>query len=150
MAKPKTSVESRFWPKVDKNGPNGCWLWVASKTSSGYGHFANQCAHRVAYELLVGPIPEGLEIDHLCRVRHCVNPEHMEPVTHRVNIDRRIGKHVKPRALRSHCAQGHEWTPDNTYYAPNQTWRSCRKCRLVACRKAYHRRADRLKETTHG
>ena len=83
-------VEERFWAKVDKTGQGGCWLWTASKGFDGYGHFFTETdratrrprpAHRVAYKFLVGPIPAGLQLDHLCRNRGCVNPEHLEPVT---------------------------------------------------------------------
>lgn len=84
-------IEARFWAKVDKT--ETCWLWTAAiRRRSGYGVFSHQArtmlAHRFAYELLVGPIPDGLVIDHLCRVRHCVNPDHLEPVTQRENLRR--------------------------------------------------------------
>jgi hypothetical protein len=79
---------ARFWAKVEKT--DGCWFWRARIIATGYGSFSldgrKVMAHRFAYELLVGPIPEDLELDHLCRVRHCVNPAHLEPVTHRENI----------------------------------------------------------------
>ena len=83
----------RFWEKVDKAGQDECWLWTANKTApNGHGRFLGPggqvMAHRFAYELLVGPIPEGLVIDHLCRVRLCVNPAHLEPVTAEENIRR--------------------------------------------------------------
>jgi len=86
------TTEQRFWAKVDKNGPGGCWLWTAARYPGGYGQFrANGkggAAHRFAYELLVGPIPEGLEVDHVCHVRHCVNPGHLQAVTRSVNMTR--------------------------------------------------------------
>lgn len=81
------TVEERFWAKVDKSrGENGCWLWTAGRFTNGYGQFGLTPAHpvqahRLAYELQVGPIPEGLTIDHLCRVPLCQNAKHMEPVT---------------------------------------------------------------------
>ena len=78
--------EERFWAKVDKT--DDCWLWTANRTNAGYGHFwldrRMVLAHRFAYELLIGPIPDGLTLDHLCRVRACVNPAHLEAVTNRV------------------------------------------------------------------
>ena len=100
--------EERFWAKVEIT--EGCWLWTASRTPDGYGKLkvAGRWgrAHRVAYEQLVGPIPDGLQIDHLCRVRHCVNPAHMEPVTCRENLMR--GDTVTARnAAKTHCPQGH-------------------------------------------
>jgi HNH endonuclease len=88
----RPTVEQRFWAKVDQGDGTGCWLWTGAKLHGGYGHMrggtADTTAHRIAYELLVGPIPKGLEIDHLCRVRACVRPDHLEPVT-RAENDRR-------------------------------------------------------------
>ena len=102
-------IEERFWSKVDKNGPNGCWEWTAAK-SKGYGHVRCdgrwQAAYRVAYELLVGPIPEGLHVDHLCRNPACVNPSHLEPVTLAENTRRGFS----PPALAARqelCVNGH-------------------------------------------
>lgn len=80
----------RFWSKVNKT--DSCWIWTATLYDSGYGRFRYNNkwnkAHRIAYNFLVGEIPEGLELDHLCRVRCCVNPDHLEPVTHRENMVR--------------------------------------------------------------
>jgi hypothetical protein len=85
---------ARFWSKVDRTGD--CWKWTAGLTGSGYGRFrwdgGEVAAHRFAYELLVGAIPDGLQIDHLCRNRACVNPAHMEPITQRENILRGVGR----------------------------------------------------------
>src|SRR5690348_1907218 len=109
--------EQRFWAKVDRRGPGECWTWQATQTN-GYGQFKidgkQRYAHRVSYELTVGPIPDGLQIDHLCRNRACVNPAHMEPVTPRVNTLRGIGG-AAARAARTHCPRGHAYTAENTY-----------------------------------
>lgn len=87
------TADERFWRWVERG--EGCWLWLASTDTKGYGLFGAEGklskAHRYAYELLVGPIPEGLVLDHLCRVRHCVNPDHLEPVTTYENILRGEG-----------------------------------------------------------
>jgi hypothetical protein len=93
-----TALE-RFWAKVDKT--DTCWLWTGYVHPKGYGRFypgggrGTQIvyAHRFSFELAHGPMPEGMEADHLCRVRHCVNPEHLEAVTRRVNLDRRNEVH---------------------------------------------------------
>lgn len=105
-AAPDPPVEewaSRFWDKVDKDGHDGCWLWTDATSWNGYGRFYTgsrvMSAHRLSYELAVGPIPDGLQIDHLCRVRACVNPAHLEPVTLAENIRRGA-------AARSGDAQG--------------------------------------------
>ena len=89
---PKPPPRRNFWDLVDKAGPGGCWLWLGLKNESGYGRIEvggrNLKAHRRAYELTVGPIPDGLTIDHLCRTKACVNPRHLEPVTLRENLAR--------------------------------------------------------------
>lgn len=129
----RPSLNARFMTNVEVDGSTGCWLWTAKLNRDGYGHFRldgrRPGAHRVAYELFVGAIPEGLEIDHLCRVRHCVNPAHLEPVTHGVNVARGIA--VPPVALakarQTHCIHGHEFTAENTLVKPNGT-RGCRAC----------------------
>lgn len=126
-------MEKRFWPKVDQSG--ACWLWTASLDGKGYGQIWNGHkgegstmlrAHRVAYELVVGPIPEGLELDHLCRVTACVNPAHLEPVTHREN-QRRAGFVVAAyQSAKTHCRSGHPYDAENTYQTRGR--RECKIC----------------------
>lgn len=140
VAKPEAE---RFWASVDFDGEGGCWLWTQKLAPSGYGQFGvgrraigtygKKRAHRWAYEHLVGPIPEGLVLDHLCRVRHCVNPDHMEPVTSRENT---LRGETRPaiNAARTHCTNGHEFTPENT----GTTHRGGRRCR--ACAREWQRR----------
>lgn len=118
----------RFWDRVNKT--KTCWLWTGGLKSGGYGSFysdgRSHAAHRFAYELEVGPIPEGLTLDHLCRVRTCVNPLHLEPVTRKVNTLRGIG----PTALhkrKTRCPEGHEYDETNTRIRPNGG-RDCREC----------------------
>lgn len=114
---------------------------------SGYGYVRTdgllRPAHRVAYELVVGPIPEGLHLDHLCRQAVCCNPAHLEPVELRENTAR--GEHPSSTALRTNfCIHGHEYTPDNTYVWHGR--RQCRECRRrsrrESARRAYRRRKD--------
>lgn len=94
-----------FWRKVDVGHPLGCWVWTAAVGSHGYGVFnpepgTTALAHRHAYTLLVGPIPDGLDLDHLCRNRVCVNPDHVEPVTRRENVQRGTAGHRMARMNR--------------------------------------------------
>lgn len=124
-------VEERFWEKVDTNGPSGCWSWGGSRSSQGpgYGQILldghKLMAHRFSYEMLVGPIPAGMEIDHLCRNMMCVNPSHLEPVTHRVNVLRGVVPHIN--GDKTHCKRGHPFDEVNTYHAPSGR-RACRAC----------------------
>lgn len=135
MAPSKTTAQ-RFLEKVERE-PGGCHVWTAYVRPSGYGMFGIgrrvHYAHRVAYELFVGPIPEGLQIDHLCRNRRCVNPMHLEPVTHRENGRR--GKWSR----KTHCVHGHAYTPDNTYYSADGS-RRCRICTSASNRASFRRR----------
>jgi hypothetical protein len=115
-----------FWSHVDKD-PAGCWEWTACLDHAGYGKAnriaqvgVTQKAHRISYTLLVGPIPDGLELDHLCLNRKCVRPSHLEPVTHAENHRRRV-------AAKTHCDRGHRYNDANTYYRANGT-RQCRVC----------------------
>lgn len=108
--------EERFWEHVHKEPDGGCWLWMGALTAAapnGYGRFmrgdgTTTTAHRVSFEWLVGEIPEGLELDHLCRVRRCVNPQHLEPVTHRENVLRGVSI-VADFARQTSCVWGHEF-----------------------------------------
>jgi len=96
-------LDQQFWNKVDAGGD--CWEWVAAKTSLGYGSFKGKGAHIWAWNHLVGPVPDGLELDHLCRVRHCVNPDHLEPVTHAENTRRGAGP------ILARLRRGDAWRP---------------------------------------
>jgi hypothetical protein len=121
----------RFLEKVDRSSPDGCWLWTGFIWRSGYGCFwqedgASTRAHRFAYEHFVGPIPDGLVLDHLCRVRHCVNPDHLEPVTERENILRGESSAAES-ARRTHCVHGHPFSGDNLRIATSGQ-RVCRTC----------------------
>jgi len=119
---------------------NGCWRWWSTLDKKGYGRVlmdgSCQPAHRVMFMALVGPIGAGLEIDHLCRVRNCVNPWHMEPVTHAENVMRGTSFSVV-NAAKTHCIHGHKFTPENTVpWGPDGRHRRCRTCIRVRGRKA--------------
>lgn len=132
-------ISQRFWAKVAVR-PGACWLWTGYKNSGGYGLFAMQGkregAHRVSYGLHKGPIPPGLVIDHLCRVRGCVNPAHLEAVTAAENLRRQYRDNAANRnegmitvrnARKVACNQGHPFTKENTYITPKME-RACRQC----------------------
>lgn len=131
----------RFLAKVEI-ADSGCHEWRAYRTPDGYGRFqvgTSRVAHRVAYELFVGPIPEGLEIHHKCRNRGCVNPEHLEPVTHLENLSLDpIGAH---NARKTHCPRGHPYTGDNLARFDGR--RHCKQCNRLA-QQRFRKRKNRI------
>ena len=133
-------VEPRFQKFLPKNKkPDECWVWQGSRRRDGYGQLSVNAkpaaAHRVAYELYVGPIPKGLEIDHLCNNGRggCVNPKHLEPVTHAENGLRRYQRDPITK-----CRRGHLFTDENTYVDPKGS-RNCRIC----LRASWQRKRER-------
>ncbi len=133
----------RFWSKVDKNGPVGqhrpdlgpCWVWIAGKRADGYGRFdvngRPERAHRFSFEMTSGAIPKDMVLDHLCRNRACVNPDHLQLTTRKGNavapgsmVGRTTGE--KNRA-KTHCPKGHEYTPENTRVS-KRGLRHCKEC----------------------
>jgi len=143
--KPRPLME-RLMEKVEE-APSGCWVFTAS-LRHGYGQiFVTKRprlvvaqAHRVSYELHVGPIPAGLVIDHLCRNTACVNPSHLEPVTTQINTARGDAyKNGERFASRTHCPQGHPYDEVNTGRSTNG-WRYCRTCKRNQRRAHYARK----------
>ena len=133
------TTEARILAKVDRT--EGCWQWLAARNAYGYGVIGipgthrTQLVHRLAYETWVGPIPDGLDLDHLCRNRACVRPEHLEPVTRRTNLLR--GEGITARnAAKTHCPQRHPYSGRNLIIRSGR--RRCRTCDLA--RKAADRR----------
>jgi len=132
----------RFWSKVEKT--EGCWIWIAARDSKGYGGFHVGGsrkgrrwvrAHRWAYAAAKGEPPAGLDLDHLCRNRACVNPEHLEPVTRSVNLQRGAS------GSKTQCNYGHVFTPENTYRQASTGRRSC-----LACKRAANARWNRERQ----
>lgn len=110
----------------------GCWLWTGYRDKLGYGRLTidgkTAAAHRIVYEHHKGPIPSGLEIDHLCRVTSCVNPDHLEAVTHLENMRRGLN------AKKAFCPQGHPYSGRNVMFELNG-WRKCRECHYAVIRR---------------
>lgn len=145
------SEVARFWAKVDRNGPvppsrpelGACWLWTASRNvrRGGYGQvkIAGRVrrAHIVAYELVIGSVPEGKQLDHLCDVTHCVNPAHLRPKTAHAN-NLRSGSRAAVQARAAVCPAGHPYDDEHLYVRPDGR----RECRTCASERQRERRAS--------
>ena len=139
----------RFWSKVRIEGfnPAGCWIWIAHRNRDGYGRFYFDGrvleAYRVAYEMMRGSVPTGKQIDHLCRNRACVNPDHLEAVTGQVNI---LRGNTLPAAnvAKTHCPKEHVYNYINTHWYKNQ--RLCRACNRQATQTLKRRKRDQKTE----
>lgn len=131
----------KFFDRVEATG--FCWLWRGEVTDKGYGRSYLQgktlYAHRQSYQMLIGPIPEGLTLDHLCRIRNCVNPDHLEPVTLEENLARAkrfrnlANTHTrtrKPKRREGYCHNGHELTPDNVLIGKRSNGAERRQCKV--------------------
>ncbi|HET7406012.1 MAG TPA: HNH endonuclease signature motif containing protein [Mycobacteriales bacterium] len=141
-------VATRLWKRVDRSDPGVCWRYQGlARTPNGYAQIRHGnrmvLAHRLAFELTFGPVPAGLQLDHLCRVRDCVNPAHLEPVTNGENRLRgyiAVGKQRKLRPEdRTRCPSGHPYDEDNTVINSRGA-RVCRVCRREATRRWRARR----------
>jgi len=149
------SNRDRFWSKVAFS-QSGCWKWLAGKQAPGYGRFycdgKMMLAHRFAFADIRGPLPPFIygecELDHLCREPACVRPDHLEIVTHQVNM-LRSDVPSAIHARQTHCHKGHEFTSENIYLIPSTGSRQCRQCSKIydnsengkAIRKAYRNSA---------
>ena len=142
----RRGTEADFWAKVNKNGPvmkaelGPCWQYLGKPTTLGYCKLRRRpkrsvMAHRYSYELLVGPIPEGLTLDHACKNRGCVNPAHLEPVPLVVNIMRGDSPHAN-NARKTHCPKGHPYDVNWPNIAKNgRSHRGCRICNIERARQ---------------
>jgi len=139
------SIEHRFWEKVMPEPNSGCWIWLDSLIQRGYGQLRvngkGLRAHRIAHELLKGPIPSKLTIDHLCRNHWCVNPDHLEAVTQKENILRGTNQ-IAINAKQTHCSKGHEFSFLNTYIS-KKGHRFCRECNRINCKRQYLKKKQR-------
>lgn len=132
-------LPARFWNKVSPEPMSGCWLWIGPLNSGGYseyrvGTYQVYRGHRISYAALVGSIPDGLQLDHVCRTRSCVNPGHLEPVTRHENQLR------GSMGLTTHCKRGHEFSPENTYvrkWPDGSRTRMCRQCNKIRHRRGW-------------
>jgi len=141
MARPKIPIRQRL-DATSTDIPSGCRLWLGCE-GRGYGRInvdgKLRAAHQVAFELAEGLVPDGLVLDHLCRNRRCINPDHLEPVTFRENILRGAG-FAAVNAKKTHCARsGHSLSGQNLYISPVGK-RECRECRRAASRRMEQRR----------
>lgn len=139
------SLQDRFEKYWTPEPNTGCWLWVRALNDGGYGRFCYnwtvERAHRVAWKLYRGPIPEKMQIDHLCKNRACVNPAHLEVVTQQENIrrgDAGIATKRKQKA-KTHCVLGHPYEGDNLYIWARNGWRQCKECIKLRSRKNYNK-----------
>lgn len=124
---------------------SGCWIWQGGLDSGGYGQITvdrtNRRAHRVSYEVFVGPVPDGLQLDHRCRVHPCVNPAHLEPVTPRENTERGW----LARGLPTYCGNGHLWAENARPRRRGDGW--VRECRACSANRTRRRRSRRVRDT---
>lgn len=135
---------TRFMEKVDQAGPivrpelGPCWIWTGARQGSGYGRFWTGVridgAHRFSWESVHGPVPSGFEVDHKCDNPPCVNPTHLQLLTHRANLLRSESNFAATKSRKTHCLRGHEFTEVNTYVT--SAGRHCKTCRRLAKRKA--------------
>lgn len=132
-----TNIYPSFWEKIDKVSTAPCWKWLGLHHPKGYARtgskmLGTRIAHRVTYLIMRGEIPKGLELDHLCRNRGCVNPDHLEAVTHEVNVQRGIsGEVARARQKgKTHCKWGHPYSQENTIIKKTGA-RGCHTCTLT-------------------
>ena len=146
------AVYARFWSKVDVKRKNECWLWKSSCRPNGYGELSvknkSVSAHVLSFEYTNGEVPKGLWVDHICRNRKCVNPNHLRAVTPKTNALENSDSSSFHFSQRTHCNNGHEFTPENTRYVPHKKsgkkHRRCRACNVLYKARAKARKSGRV------
>lgn len=148
-------LPARFWTYIDKNGPYGCWLWMAYRNHDGYGIFGNSqrkrptdIAHRLAYLALVGDIPEALVLDHLCCNPACCNPAHLEPVLQGENALRSPNNFILRGLATTRCPRGHDYSAENTAF-DKKGKRYCRICNRIKSRERNRRKIGYYERHPH-
>ena len=149
MSYPKLTEghQANFWRHVPERPEGACWIWRGGLMHNGYGRFnlpptelkrPSAAAHRLAYELLIGPVPDSLDMDHLCRVRACVNPAHLEPVTRSENLRRSESTVIGSNIRKTHCIRGHSLTDAHIVITKlGIVKRHCRPCRKMHSANSY-------------
>lgn len=142
-------ISKKLWCRIHLVPETGCWIWTGRINDDGYGLIWStetkkaRVAHRVFYEVLKEAIPKETELDHLCRVRNCCNPDHLEAVTHRENFERSTAR--KGFLRKTHCIHGHEYSSENTYVSPKGV-RACRICRYLNTAKSQLLNIEKVRE----
>jgi hypothetical protein len=139
-----------FLKHLNRLGQDECWLWGGHVSKDGYGRTkalgVSKSAHRIAYKIFKGPVPDGLTLDHLCGNPRCCNPGHLEAVPHRVNVLRSLTSPSAVNARKTHCKNGHEFTSGNTSVFNGM--RRCRACLRAKAEQARRRKGKRVRVFT--
>ena len=154
-ARPYKNIQERFWAKAPERSPwpDHCWLWMAGSDGDGYGAFAvgtkkRMRAHRVAWFLSGGDIQAGMELDHACRNRMCVRPEHLTLVEKFYNARQGSSEQARRKVRQTHCKRGHEYK-DGSFFLTPEGWRSCRVCVNENARRHYRKNRVVILEKAH-
>lgn len=141
------TIQERMASRHSRDDNTGCWNWTGALSAGKYGSIyyegRMQKAHRVMWILTNGPVPTGLDLDHLCRNMKCINPAHLEPVTRAENL-RRSPIMTNQNEGKTHCIRGHEFTPENTRFKPGSGHRVCKTCMRMHIRNWRARNADAI------
>lgn len=148
--RPRKPIAQRFWEKVPERSPwpDECWQWRGGGAGEGYGMFRistgkTERAHRVAWRLTGSEIPEGMELDHACRNRGCVRPEHLTLVEKHYNARQGVRAYAERKSAQTHCRNGHKYV-EGSYAVTPDGWRACRACSSANTRRHYRKNAAKI------